>query len=96
VTAYSVHDPSYRRLLEATACSIISVQSGDTAACPRSGSRAVVKALLLQAGRLGFETRWENEFFQLNLILLAAPSPEVHSVSNRNEYQKQKSNVSGE
>jgi hypothetical protein len=30
------------------------------------------------------------------LILLAALGPEVYSAFNRNEYQKQKSNVSGE
>jgi hypothetical protein len=30
------------------------------------------------------------------LILPAALGPEVHSASNRNEYQKQKNNVCGE
>jgi hypothetical protein len=30
------------------------------------------------------------------LILAAALGPKVYSASNRNEYQKQKSNVSGE
>jgi hypothetical protein len=34
--------------------------------------------------------------FSIYLILLAALGPEVYSVSNRNEYQKQKNNVSGE
>jgi hypothetical protein len=37
-----------------------------------------------------------NEYFLIYLILLAALSPGVHSPSNRNEYQKQKNNVSGE
>jgi hypothetical protein len=33
--------------------------------------------------------------FSIYLILPAALGPGVHSASNRNEYQKQKSNVSG-
>jgi hypothetical protein len=37
-----------------------------------------------------------NEFFSTYLIFLAALGPEVYSASNRNEYQKQKNNVSGE
>jgi hypothetical protein len=37
-----------------------------------------------------------NEFSSTYLILSAALSPGVYSVSNRNEYQKQKNNVSGE
>jgi hypothetical protein len=35
-------------------------------------------------------------FFSIYLILLAALGPGVHSASNKNEYQKQKNNVSGE
>jgi hypothetical protein len=35
-----------------------------------------------------------NVFFSIYLILLAALSPGVYSASNRNEYQKQKSNLS--
>jgi hypothetical protein len=35
-------------------------------------------------------------FFQIYLILSAALGPGVYSASNRNEYQKQKNNVSGE
>jgi hypothetical protein len=35
-------------------------------------------------------------FFSIYIILLAALGPGVHSSSNRNEYQKQKNNVSGE
>jgi hypothetical protein len=37
-----------------------------------------------------------NGFFPIYLILLAALGPGVYSASNRNEYQKQKNNVSGE
>jgi hypothetical protein len=37
-----------------------------------------------------------NAFFLIYLILPAALGPEVHSASNRNEYQKQENNVSGE
>jgi hypothetical protein len=36
-----------------------------------------------------------NEFISVYLIPLAALGPGVHSTSNRNEYQKQKVNVSG-
>jgi hypothetical protein len=34
--------------------------------------------------------------FSIFLILPAAVDPGVHSASNRNEFQKQKNNVSGE
>jgi hypothetical protein len=37
-----------------------------------------------------------NFFFLIYLILPAALSPGVYSASNRNEYQKQRNNVSGE
>jgi hypothetical protein len=37
-----------------------------------------------------------NEFFSIHLILSAALGSGVHSASSRNEYQKQKNNVSGE
>jgi hypothetical protein len=50
-----------------------------------------------------FSVSWQfppdevNDFFFLvYLILPAALVPGVHSASNRNEYQKQKNNVSGE
>jgi hypothetical protein len=36
------------------------------------------------------------EFFSIYLILPAALGPGVYSASNRNEYQKQKKNFSGE
>jgi hypothetical protein len=35
-----------------------------------------------------------NAFFSVYLILLATLGPEVYSASERNEYQKQKKNVS--
>jgi hypothetical protein len=35
-------------------------------------------------------------FFSIELILPAALGPGVDTASNRNEYQKQKNNVSGE
>jgi hypothetical protein len=44
----------------------------------------------------GLRTDEVNEFFSIYLILLDAVGPGVHSASNRNEYQKQKNNVSGE
>jgi hypothetical protein len=37
-----------------------------------------------------------TEFFLIYLNLPAAPVLGVYSASNRNEYQKQKNNVSGE
>jgi hypothetical protein len=37
-----------------------------------------------------------KEFFSIYLILPAALGPGVYSASNRNEYQNQKNNVSGE
>jgi hypothetical protein len=36
------------------------------------------------------------DFFLIYLILLAALGPGVYSPPNRNEYRKQKNNVSGE
>jgi hypothetical protein len=45
----------------------------------------------------GFETRWDELFLLMYLILSAALSPGfVYSASSRNEYQKHKNNVSGE
>jgi hypothetical protein len=35
-------------------------------------------------------------FFSIYLILLAALGPRVYYASNRNEYQKEKKNISGE
>jgi hypothetical protein len=45
---------------------------------------------------VGFETRRGELIFSIYLILPAAIRPGVSSASNRNEYQKQKNNVSGE
>jgi hypothetical protein len=36
-----------------------------------------------------------NEYFSVYLILLVTLGPVVYSASNRNEYQKQKSDISG-
>jgi hypothetical protein len=56
-----------------------------------SGS-LVIKALGYKSESRGFETQWA----EIYLILPAALGPEVNSASNRNEYQKQKNNISGE
>jgi hypothetical protein len=55
----------------------------------------VVKALYCKPEGRGFETQL-NDLFLNFLILPAALGPEVHSASNRNEYQKQKNNLSEE
>jgi hypothetical protein len=52
----------------------------------------MVKALCYKPEGSGFEIR----IFPIYLILPAALGPGVHSASNRNEYQKQKNNVSAE
>jgi hypothetical protein len=57
---------------------------------------SVVVETVLQTGRLRFETRLGEHIFSVYLILPAALGPGVYSASNRNEYQKQKNNVSGE
>jgi hypothetical protein len=51
--------------------------------------RAVVEARVRDQMRL-------MDFLSIYLILPAALGPGVYSASNRNEYQKQESNVSGE
>jgi hypothetical protein len=55
----------------------------------------VVKVLCYKTEDRGFEIRW-SELISIYSILLAALGPGVYSASNRNEYQKQKNNVSGE
>jgi hypothetical protein len=55
----------------------------------------VVKALCYKPESRGFETQWGEYIFSIYLILPAALGPGVHSASNRNEYQKQKTKVSG-
>jgi hypothetical protein len=56
----------------------------------------VVKALCYKPEGRGFVTRWGEWFVSIYLILPTALGPGVYSASNRNEYQKHKSNVSGE
>jgi hypothetical protein len=51
---------------------------------------------MLQARRPWVRDLKMNVLFSIYLILPAALGPGVHSTSNRNEYQKQKNNVSGE
>jgi hypothetical protein len=55
----------------------------------------VVQVISYKLDGRGFEAR-SVEFFLISGILPAALSPEVYSTSNRNEYQKQKNNASGE
>jgi hypothetical protein len=57
----------------------------------------VVKALYCNPEGRIFETLDRvNAFFSIHLILPAALGLGVYSAFNRNEYQKQKNNVSGE
>jgi hypothetical protein len=70
--------------------SYLSTEGGDNAG-------RVVKALCYDykpEGR-GFENRGGKLIFSMYLILPAALGPGVYSASNRNEYQKEKNNVSG-
>jgi hypothetical protein len=50
----------------------------------------VVEALCCKPEGNGFETRWGNLFFSIDLIIPAAVGPGVHSASNKNEYQKRR------
>jgi hypothetical protein len=59
----------------------------------RAQGSIVVEALCYKPERRGFETQCGEWLFP---ILPAALGPGVYSASNRNEYQKQKNNVSGE
>jgi hypothetical protein len=56
----------------------------------------MVKALRLKPKGRGFENEWGESNFSIYLILLAALGPGLYSACNRNEYQKQKNNISGE
>jgi hypothetical protein len=58
----------------------------------------VVEALCCKQQGRRFETRWGEWiiFFLIYLILPATLGPGVNSACNRNEYQKQKNNVSRE
>jgi hypothetical protein len=44
----------------------------------------------------GFETQLEKKILSIYLILPATLDPGVYSDTNRNEYQSQKKNVSGQ
>jgi hypothetical protein len=57
---------------------------------------AVVKALCYKPEGRGFEIRLGEIIFPVYVILSAALDPGVYSAGNRNVYQKQKNNVSGE
>jgi hypothetical protein len=50
---------------------------------------------MLQAERSGVRGPVRSEFFSIYVMLPAALGHGVCSASNRNEYQKQKNNVSG-
>jgi hypothetical protein len=56
----------------------------------------VVKALCYEWEGRGFETRSGELFLSIYQILPVALGPRVYSASNRNDYQKQKNDVSGE
>jgi hypothetical protein len=57
----------------------------------------VLKALCYKLACHVLETLWgECIFFLIYLIFPAALEPGVHSASDRNEYQKQKNNISVE
>jgi hypothetical protein len=60
-----------------------------------ASTSVVVKAPCYKPEGRGFETHCGECMFSVCLILPAALGPEVYSVSNRNEYQNQKNNVSG-
>jgi hypothetical protein len=54
----------------------------------------VVDTLYYKLEGHGFKSRPGELIFLIYLILQAALSPAIYSASNRNEYQKQKNNVS--
>jgi hypothetical protein len=62
----------------------------------RARDRGVVEALSYKPEDREFETRWGELIISIYLILPAALGYGVYSVANRNEYQKQKNNVSEE
>jgi hypothetical protein len=61
-----------------------------------SRGSVVIKLLFYKPECRGFETRRDERIFSIYLILSAALSFEICSASNKNEYQKQNNNVSGE
>jgi hypothetical protein len=92
--------PAIHRAAPTGRLAYISESKGHLAATAwrEAGTRgsAVVKALCYKTEDRGFETRWRERIFSMYLILKAALGPGVHSASNRNEYQKQKNNISSE
>jgi hypothetical protein len=56
----------------------------------------VFKRLCYKLEGRRFETQCAERIFSIYLILPAALVPGVNPASNRNEYQKQKNDVSGE
>jgi hypothetical protein len=61
-----------------------------------TSSSVVDKALCYKPEVAGLRPDEVNELFSIYLILPASLGPGVHSAANRNEYQKQTNNVSGE
>jgi hypothetical protein len=61
----------------------------------RARGRVVLKVLCYKPKGRGFETRWDLHFVTLP-NLSGRIGPGVYSDSNRNEHQKQDSNVSVE
>jgi hypothetical protein len=59
-------------------------------------SRVVVKALCHKPKGREFETQWGEWTFSIDVTIPAALGYGVYSAYNRNEYQKQKNNVSGD
>jgi hypothetical protein len=62
----------------------------------RTRGSLVVKALCYKPQVRGFWTRWFELIFSVYLILPVTLGTGVHSASNRNWFQKQENNVSGE
>jgi hypothetical protein len=56
----------------------------------------MIKTLCYKPEGRGVETQLGEWFVSVYVILLAALDPGGYSASNRNEYQKQKNNDSGE
>jgi hypothetical protein len=61
---------------------------------PGARVSVVIEALYYKPEGRWFENRWGEWIFSIYLILPAALDPGVYSASNRNEYQKQKNNIS--
>jgi prolipoprotein diacylglyceryltransferase len=61
-----------------------------------SDSRLTDDGKIVSRNGAGSRPDEANDFFLIYLILLAVLGPRVSSVFNRNEYQKQKNNISGE